>query len=360
VAKRPLPDLSALDKFSEFQLNMSGQSGQTVATGLPLELSLDEIKEDPGQPRTVFDPDSLKELAASIEFLGVLEPISVRKNPEGGYIINSGARRFRAAGLAGLKTIRAFIHEPAHETVKYTQMAENIHRDNLKPLEIAAFISGEIANGKKQADIARMLGKSRAYVNQYVKLSNGPDWIKQLSATGVCSDATTLVELISLADAGTIENMKEIVQGMSTLSRADVKKLSKPDSPAESMKLEEVPESGSRQPHGRQVEAADSGVSIPSRLQPPTDSIPADGNREASQTENQAEVFLKGEASDHEGSSGEKPAKKKEKEPNLEVVVYISGRKGYLQTSSVEIWWDDIGSFEKIPLKNLPREVLDD
>ena len=99
-----------------------------TVTSLELDLSL--IDEDPDQPRTEFDPITLQELADTIRLRGVKTPISVHPNPEseGRFIINHGARRFRASLLAKKKTIPAFIDT---DYSKVDQMIENLQRDSL-------------------------------------------------------------------------------------------------------------------------------------------------------------------------------------------------------------------------------------
>ena len=281
----------------------------------------------------------MKELAASIALFGVLMPISVRPDAGGkGYIINSGARRYRASGMAGKKAIPAFIQT---EYDKYGQMAENIHRDNLKPLEIASFISEEVTGGKKKGDIAKALGKSGAFVSQYMKLAGGPDWIKNLSASGACSDVTTLTELIKVAEGGKVDNLEEVVSSMETISRADVLSLTRPAP-------EPAPAPQEQHEYSGQGEPDNSGHDQGAEPQPQESAGPFSG-----------EDF--GAGADEDGSAEGKASKpKKDKEPDLEKAVFIGGRKGYLQTKTVEMWWDDTGTFEKIPLKDLPSEALED
>jgi ParB family chromosome partitioning protein len=105
-------------------------------TGEPLLVPLEFISCDPGQPRQYIDEPALHELAKSIRAIGVVQPISVRPDPsaDGRYIINYGERRYRAAAIAGLSAIPAFIHKTPSS---YTQVAENLHRADLSPMEIA-------------------------------------------------------------------------------------------------------------------------------------------------------------------------------------------------------------------------------
>ncbi len=165
----------------------------------PLEIPLSDITEDPHQPRTEFDGDTLEELAESIRLRGVKTPISVRprgkgeKEGGGGYVINHGARRFRASRLAGQKTIPAWVDADYTEE---DQIIENIHRDALRPREIAEFIGRKLSAGKRQTDIAKALGKSKAYVSQYATLLDLPEPIAEAFNSGRTGDVTLINELV--------------------------------------------------------------------------------------------------------------------------------------------------------------------
>ena len=162
---------------------------QTIALAL--------IEEDKNQPRKRFDPASLQELADTIKLRGVKSPISVRPNPDkpGAYIINHGARRYRASKSAGLKTIPAFIDTDYSAA---DQVIENLHRDSLTAREIADFIGREIAAGKKRIDISKLIGKSNAFVSMHLALLDLPEPIAQLFSTGKCTDVTAIYDLLRL------------------------------------------------------------------------------------------------------------------------------------------------------------------
>ena len=166
------------------------------AANRPLEIPLSDITEDPHQPRTEFDGDTLEELAESIRLRGVKTPISVRphgKGEEAGYVINHGARRFRASRLAGRETIPAWVDADYTEE---DQIIENIHRDALRPREIAEFVGRKLSAGKKQVDIAKALGKSKAYVSQYATLLDLPEPIAEAFNAGRTGDVTLINELV--------------------------------------------------------------------------------------------------------------------------------------------------------------------
>lgn len=177
-----LDDLAALD------------APAPEASGQPLMLAIDVIDEDPDQPRREFDADALQELADTIRERGVRQPVSVRPNPErpGRWILNFGARRLRAAALAGLTQIPAFVDTTADH---YDQVIENEQREGLKPLEMALFVSKRLNLGESQAEIARQLGKSRQWVTLATAMIEPPDWLLELYRQGRCRGMRELYEL---------------------------------------------------------------------------------------------------------------------------------------------------------------------
>ncbi|TLG71886.1 ParB/RepB/Spo0J family partition protein [Methylocystis sp. B8] len=152
--------------------------------GAPLEIALSQIEEDPGQPRRNFDQAGLEELSASIRERGLLQPIGVtKKQVNGKHRIVFGARRFRAANLARLTTIKAII-QAGQADDPYDQMVENIQRDDLSATEIAAFIEARLRVGEKQKDIARRLAKSKGFVAMHASIGQMPQMLRdKLSAS---------------------------------------------------------------------------------------------------------------------------------------------------------------------------------
>lgn len=170
-----------------------------AATGSPTMFELHLIGEDPNNQRTANNPgfsdESIAELAATMMGgRGVKSPLSLRPNPQdpGRYIINHGHRRFRAAKVAGLTHVPAFIDA---EFSQYDQMIENIQRENLTAREIADFIGGQIAAGKTMTEIAAELGKSKAFVSQHAALLSLPDPVAQAFHSGHVQDVTLVNEL---------------------------------------------------------------------------------------------------------------------------------------------------------------------
>lgn len=160
----------------------------------PMELDITLVDEDPHQPRTVFKEELLEEMAQTVRVRGVKNPISVHRNPEkeGRFIINDGARRYRASKLAGKKTIPAFIDS---DFSKIDQIIVNAHHETFTSREWAVLIDQEAKKGKKQIQIAEELGKSQAFITHHATLLKLPDVINEVFNLGRCTDATTLYEL---------------------------------------------------------------------------------------------------------------------------------------------------------------------
>jgi ParB/RepB/Spo0J family partition protein len=142
--------------------------------GRPLFIPLSQIDEDRDQPRRIFNEDELAQLADSIRLVGILQPIVVRPSQVSGrYFIIMGARRYRAARLAGLNSVPTIVQEGSAPD-RYAQIIENIQRDDLATAEIADFIVGRLEAGEKQADIARKLGKPRDWVSRFAAIPKMP------------------------------------------------------------------------------------------------------------------------------------------------------------------------------------------
>lgn len=203
VKGRKMPEgagkgLGALGNLSSFLADPEPANGTAQAgAGRASEIAMELIEEDPNQPRTTFDPASLEEMAGTITLRGVKTPISVRPHPdqEGRFIINHGARRFRASGIAGKTTIPAFVDADYTEA---DQVIENLQRDALTAREIADFIGRELAKKVKKGDIAKAIGKSPAYVTQHAALLDLPDPIAEIFQSERCRDVTLINELVGL------------------------------------------------------------------------------------------------------------------------------------------------------------------
>ncbi len=139
------------------------------------EIQLDRITPNPDQPRRIFDDESLEELAGSIRELGIIQPLSLRKTGPDTYQIIAGERRFRAAKLAGLQSVPAYIRT-ANDT-ELTEMAliENIQREDLNAIEIALTFKKLIEQySLTQERLSERIGKKRATIANFLRLLKLP------------------------------------------------------------------------------------------------------------------------------------------------------------------------------------------
>lgn len=139
------------------------------------EVEMCLIFANPNQPRSYFDEDALTELAASIRELGVISPITLRKNDDGTYLIIAGERRFRASKQVGLKTIPAYVKTAADEQVMEMALIENIQREDLNAIEIALTFYRLMEEYKlTQERLSERVGKKRATIANYLRLLRLP------------------------------------------------------------------------------------------------------------------------------------------------------------------------------------------
>ena len=143
------------------------------------EIALTMISPNPNQPRTDFDEAALQELAASIREIGLVTPITLRQMGDNEYQIIAGERRWRAATLAGLTTIPAYIRTAEDEKVMEMALVENIQREDLNPIEIAlAYQHLSETTGMTQEKISSRVGKSRTSITNYMRLLKLPAQIQ--------------------------------------------------------------------------------------------------------------------------------------------------------------------------------------
>ena len=143
------------------------------------EIAVDQIVPNPTQPRTQFDEEALDELADSIRQLGVIQPVTVRRNGDGNYILISGERRWRAAKRADLKTLPAYIREVDDENLHAMALVENIQRQDLNAIEIALGMQRLIDECHLTQDaLSEKVGKKRSSVSNYLRLLKLPDEVQ--------------------------------------------------------------------------------------------------------------------------------------------------------------------------------------
>ena len=171
------------------------------------EIDVNNISANPKQPRTVFDEDQLTELALSIKEVGLLQPPVVRSIGNGKYQLIMGERRFRAAKLAGLKSIPVIIRQTSDDQLLREALVENIHRSQLNPLEEGAAYQQLLNDfGYTHDELATKLSKSRPVITNTMRLLNLPAAVQRRVASGVIS-AGHARALLSLTDEKEIENL---------------------------------------------------------------------------------------------------------------------------------------------------------
>ena len=152
-----------------------------------LTVDLDKLKAREDQPRKNFDDDSLEELANSIKADGVIQPIVVRKVGDK-YEIIAGERRFRASKLAGLEKVPIVVKNVSDRKARELALVENIQREDLNPIEEAISLKTLMEEYKlTQQELSDIVGKSRSYIANNLRLLNLSDYIKDYLIRGELS-----------------------------------------------------------------------------------------------------------------------------------------------------------------------------
>jgi len=183
VARRPGLG-KGLDALIPSGFSDSGTS--TSARGASLvEIPVGDLSPNPHQPRVYFDEESLSDLAASIRQIGVLQPLLVRQLPDGSYQLIAGERRWRAAQQAGLATVPAVVKTTDDMASVEQALVENLHRQDLAPLEEAGAYQQLIDDfSLTHDDVAKRVGKSRSSITNSLRLLSLPAAIQVFLADG--------------------------------------------------------------------------------------------------------------------------------------------------------------------------------
>lgn len=163
-----------------------GETVEESSSGLQ-HLPINMVAPNALQPRQTFDEDALEGLTASVRELGVLQPVLVRAKGDG-YELIAGERRWRAAKRAGLATIPAVVKAADEKGSLEQALVENLHRQDLNPLEEAAAYQLLIEDfGLSQEDVAKRVGKSRSAVANHLRLFQLPPAVQKLVSEGLVS-----------------------------------------------------------------------------------------------------------------------------------------------------------------------------
>lgn len=235
------------DKTSQDNVTIASASRQQaeepsvkpVAGGYLKELETSDIVPNDKQPRTVFDEDELEELSRSIQEVGILQPIVVRRRSEAAirkdqsersssavahYELIMGERRWRATQRAGIDTIPAIVKTTADNEMLRDALLENLHRVALNPLEEAAAYQQMIREfGLTQAELAKSVSKSRPQIANTLRLLQLPPSVQKKVASNVLS-AGHARALLSLSDEEAMEKLANriIAEGLSVRSTEEI------------------------------------------------------------------------------------------------------------------------------------------
>lgn len=167
--------LSALLSVYEDNEEQNVQNNTVESKSGVNEIDIVEIIANPNQPRKKFDESALNDLAASIKVHGIIQPIVVNKKTDGKYMIIAGERRWRAAKLAGLTSVPAFVRDFTDKQIKEISIIENLQREDLNAIEAAKAIKQLMEEYKlTQEAVAERIGKSRSVIANTVRLLQLP------------------------------------------------------------------------------------------------------------------------------------------------------------------------------------------
>ena len=227
--------------------DLSTDRGEGTNAGVR-EVPINQIEPNQYQPRNHFDEENLAGLTASIRELGVLQPILVRKVAEDRYELIAGERRWRASKRAGLQLMPVIVREVTDTLSLQQALVENLHRDDLNPLEEAAAYQQLVEEfGLTQEEVAQRVGKSRSAVANLLRMFQLPPQVQKLVAEGKLSAGHAKV-LLSTPDRAFQESLATRV-ATEGLTVRDTEELVKRHNETETESEEAIPgRSGARVP----------------------------------------------------------------------------------------------------------------
>ena len=165
--------------------NRSGSAADAAAKEQRTEMPLSDLHPFEGHPFKVLDDELMEQTVESIRQIGVVSPLIVRPDPEGGFEILSGHRRLHAAQLAGLETVPVIVKDVTDEQAMELALVENLQREDLDPVEEAAGIRELMTRcDLTQEQAARKLGKSRSALANSLRLLSLPETVLELLKSG--------------------------------------------------------------------------------------------------------------------------------------------------------------------------------
>ena len=172
------PPKNGLNTIAETRTDANSAAASTSNNSIG-HININDVETNPYQPRTEFDQMALNELSDSIKVQGLIQPITVRKQPSGKYQLISGERRLRASKLAGLTQIPAYVRTANDQQMLEMALIENIQRENLNAIEIALSFQQMLDEcNLKQEQLGERVGKNRTTVTNYLRLLKLPPAIQ--------------------------------------------------------------------------------------------------------------------------------------------------------------------------------------
>ena len=212
------------------------------------EIALSLITPNPKQPRTDFDEDALEELADSIRTLGLIQPITVRKEDDSRYIIIRGERRWRASQKAGLETVPVFIREADDRTLHEMALVENLQRQDLNAMEIAISLHRLMEECDVTQDtVAARVGKKRSTVANYLRLLSLPPEVQVALKNDLISMGHAKA-IAAMPEEARIPALKKVVRkGLSVRQTEELaKRLAEGEPQRETLADDELPDNYTR------------------------------------------------------------------------------------------------------------------
>jgi ParB family chromosome partitioning protein len=196
-----------------------------VSADIPriVEIDIANIQRNPHQPRQIFDPTSIDELAASIEEKGLLQPIVVQKTGDDSYMIVAGERRFRACQQLGRPTIAAIVTDGDVDEIA---LIENMQREDLKPVELAEALARLIETHQYTHEVAaKMLGKARNTITELLSINRLDPAIREECRTSDIGSKSLLVEIARMEPDRQAEAWTQAKNGTATVRAARAAKV---------------------------------------------------------------------------------------------------------------------------------------
>ena len=195
-------------------------SRQMSMDASPRSLKLEQLVPNPDQPRSQFHQETLEELAGSIKTYGLLQPLVVRQHPDGDrakYQIIAGERRYHACKLAGLEAVPVVIKSMDDAEVRQVALIENLQRENITPMEEALVLKQILEEtGLSHRDLGERIGKTKAYVEQRVRLLRYPEEVQSALSQAPAQEAVFTPghakAVVQVEDEGTRRSLIRLIE----------------------------------------------------------------------------------------------------------------------------------------------------